>query len=58
MDLDRDGLISESDLINSFLMMNLEKNKINISEIMRAIDRDGDGFLTYEDFREILKLEF
>ena len=54
MDIDRDGKISESDLLNSFTMMNLEFKKSKIKDIMLVADLNRDGYLDFEEFKTAL----
>ncbi|RCV09147.1 hypothetical protein SETIT_2G003300v2 [Setaria italica] len=53
-DMDKDGFISEAELCH--IMYNLGSNLSGdeVKEMMRVADTDGDGRLSYEEFKQIM----
>mmetsp|Transcript_18349 Transcript_18349/g.35768 ORF Transcript_18349/g.35768 Transcript_18349/m.35768 type:complete len:80 (+) Transcript_18349:67-306(+) len=56
-DRDGNGFIGASDLHNTYLAINEDLNDDEVDELIRLVDHDGDGQVSYEEFRKMV-LEF
>eukprot|EP00281_Chroomonas_sp_CCMP1168_P033838 CAMPEP_0206252950 /NCGR_PEP_ID=MMETSP0047_2-20121206/22890_1 /ASSEMBLY_ACC=CAM_ASM_000192 /TAXON_ID=195065 /ORGANISM="Chroomonas mesostigmatica_cf, Strain CCMP1168" /LENGTH=81 /DNA_ID=CAMNT_0053679123 /DNA_START=62 /DNA_END=304 /DNA_ORIENTATION=+ len=56
-DRDGNGFIGASDLHNTYLAINENLNDDEVDELIRLVDHDGDGQVSYEEFRKMV-LEF
>mmetsp|Transcript_52373 Transcript_52373/g.122875 ORF Transcript_52373/g.122875 Transcript_52373/m.122875 type:complete len:80 (-) Transcript_52373:191-430(-) len=56
-DRDGNGFIGASDLHNTYLAINENLTDDEVDELIRLVDHDGDGQVSYEEFRKMV-LEF
>ncbi|CAL4935602.1 unnamed protein product [Urochloa decumbens] len=53
-DIDEDGFISEAELFLIMYNRGCNLNGDEVREMMREADTDGDGRLSYEEFKQIM----
>mmetsp|Transcript_42459 Transcript_42459/g.100983 ORF Transcript_42459/g.100983 Transcript_42459/m.100983 type:complete len:80 (+) Transcript_42459:30-269(+) len=53
-DRDGNGFIGASDLHNTYLAINENLTDDEVDELIRLVDHDGDGQVSYEEFRKMV----
>jgi len=53
-DRDGNGFIGASDLHNTYLAINENLTDDEVDELIRLCDHDGDGQVSYEEFRKMV----
>mmetsp|Transcript_12381 Transcript_12381/g.19522 ORF Transcript_12381/g.19522 Transcript_12381/m.19522 type:complete len:126 (-) Transcript_12381:955-1332(-) len=54
-DRDGNGFIGASDLHNTYLAINENLTDDEVDELIRLVDHDGDGQVSYEEFRKMVE---
>ncbi|CAN6309590.1 unnamed protein product [Urochloa humidicola] len=55
LDMDEDGFISEAELCHIMYNLGCNLNGDEVRAMMREADTDGDGRVSYEDFKQIMR---
>ncbi|KAF7683755.1 putative calcium-binding protein CML32 [Astathelohania contejeani] len=55
IDKDNDGMISRIELVSFFKRLGIHKSDDQIDMMIRIADTNGDGYVSLEEFKEVMK---